>query len=106
MIINWAILNITAVDGLITDATYKVTAKNNDVEVTTEGNWYFKEAILKIPFTDVTEQMVIDWIKSATTIDDKNIIENNLREQIKKLENQTPSVLPWGPKVFTLNMEE
>lgn len=113
---NWKILDVVAVDGLITKAKYNVTAQKNENEheylsennlnVSTEGNWLFRELNLNVPFHDVTEKMVIDWIKSESTIDGINVIEKRLLEQLENLENKEKNVLPWGPKVFTLNIED
>lgn len=103
---KWSILSVTAINGLITEAKYKVVAKQDEFEVSTEGNWYFRSPVLKIDFSDVTEKMVIEWIKSEAIIDDKNIIELRLFEQIANLAKQKTTTLPWSPKVFTLSIED
>lgn len=115
----WKILDVVAIDGLITQAKYEVIAQkenskliDNDMhtlKVSTEGYWYFNEPILKIAFHDVTEKMVVDWIKEESTIDNENIIEKRLIEQLTYLEKNQESEstpLPWGPKIFKLNIEE
>lgn len=113
---DWKILEIFAVDGLITKARYQVTAEKYDyrhdgddsktLKVSTEGNWLFKELILKVPFAEVTEKMVIDWIKSESTVEKINIIEKRLLEQLDSLQNKEKTPLPWEPKVFTLQLED
>lgn len=116
---NWKILDVIAINGLITQAKYEVIAKKENskliddnvhtLEVPTEGYWHFNEPILKVAFHDVTEKMVVDWIKKESTINNENIIENRLIEQFTYLENNQKNQstsLPWGPKIFKLNIEE
>lgn len=98
---NWKIISIQAKDGLITEAKYYVIAKDGDYSVETEGHWPFGDPVLRIPFADVTEEMVIGWIKEESIQFGKNIIESRLTEQLEAL--KTPKVLPpWVPQVFSL----
>jgi hypothetical protein len=90
---DWKILDIEQKDGQITSAKYYVT--NGTVD--TEGNWYFTEKG-DIPFEQVTEQMVIDWIKTASIRDGKNIIESRLEEQLNQ---PSKTIAPWLPQTFT-----
>ena len=61
---TWKILEVSAKDGLITHARYHVTATQDDKSVETEGNWYFDCPTEKVPFDQVTEEMVSSWIES------------------------------------------
>lgn len=98
---EWKITGVQAKDGLITEAKYHVTAKDGDYSVETEGHWNFGDPVLKVQFDQVTEKMVIDWIKEESTQYGKNIIESRLTEQLEAL--KTPKVLPpWVPQVFSL----
>jgi hypothetical protein len=90
---NWKILDIEAKDGVITSAKYYVS--NGTVD--TEGNWYFPEGG-QVPFEQITEEMVINWIKEASMKDGKNIIESRLDEQ---LEQSAKTIAPWLPQTFT-----
>jgi len=90
---DWKILDIEAKDGVITSAKYYVS----NGKVDTEGNWYFTEGGSH-PFDQVTEEMVIGWIKAETMKDGKNIIESRLEEQ---LEQPARAVPPWLPQTFT-----
>jgi len=90
---DWKILDIEQKDGQITSAKYYVS----NGKVDTEGNWYFTEKG-DIPFEQVTEQNVIDWIKSASMLDGKNIIESRLEEQSNQPVKAVP---PWLPQTFT-----
>ena len=94
---KWKIEGVSAKDGLITQTKYHCRAENKDLWVATEGAWVFKDAKLKVPYADVTEEMVIDWIKS----EDNGVIETRLAEQVANLAAQQEMSLPWAPQVFT-----
>ena len=64
---TWKILEVSAKDGLITHARYHVTASSEDKSVETEGNWYFDCPTAKVPFDQVTEEMVAGWIAVSYT---------------------------------------
>jgi len=99
---NWKILSIKAPDGqLITQARYFVQATEGDHIVESEGNWTFLEPTLTVPFADVTEQMIVDWIKAQTMRDGANMVETRLAEQIADLKADRETPLPWLPQVFT-----
>ena len=93
---EWRILDIEAKDDVITSAKYYVS----NGQVDTEGNWYFTEKG-DIPFNQVTEQNVIDWIKEASMRDGKNIIESRLEEQTN---HPVKAIPPWLPQTFTPNL--
>jgi hypothetical protein len=99
---KWKILEISATEGLITHAKYKVVGTEDGVSVETEGNWWFKGSIIKIPFDQVSEQMVCNWIKKETTENNTNLIESRLQEQLDSIKSHVPAVAPWRSQIFTL----
>lgn len=102
---EWKILGITSNDdGLITEARYHVSVEKKKHKVESEGNCFFKEPQLVIPFDQVTEQNVIEWIKEETTQDGKNSVELRLNEQLEALASQRDTLVPWGPQIFTPNI--
>lgn len=102
MELNWKILSIKAPDGqLITQAHYLVQAAVGEQVVESEGNWSFVEPTLTVPFADVTEQMIVDWVKAQTMRDGANMIEARLAEQIAAMKADRETPLPWLPQVFT-----
>jgi len=103
MIFKWSILDISAKNGLITHAKYKVSLTDQDQTVETEGNWWFQSAEAKVPFDQVTEEMVCSWIEQETMKDGINLIKSRLEEQLNELNNQSTVVAPWLPQVFTPN---
>lgn len=94
---TWKIEGVQAKDGLITQAKYQVRVDQKDLWVTTEGTWFFKDLSVKVPYAEVTESMVIEWIKAES----ENVIEARLADQVASLSEQTAPSLPWAPKVFT-----
>ena len=103
MEITWKILEISAENDLITHAKYFVTATEDDKKVETEGNWWFKNPVMTVPFAQVTEDMVAKWVENDTYKDGVNLITSRLIEQLKSLSKQTV-VPPWKPQVFTPNI--
>jgi len=98
---QWKILGIEANGELITAARYFVTAKNKDISVSTEGCWRFLEPTVKTPFAEVTEDMVIEWVKAEAVRDGKSMILGRLDDQVTYLQSQTTAVAPWLPQTFT-----
>ena len=94
---TWKITAIKAKDGLITQAQYRARMAQDDMAVETEGNWVFKGQRLVVPFESVTEQMVVDWIKSES----EGLIEKRMEQQLKNLAERDQTPLPWMPQVFT-----
>lgn len=98
---DWKITDVHAEDGLIKEVKYHVTAATPDHTVETEGYWKFGDPVLTVPFAEVTEQMVVEWVKKEATQYGQNIIESRLMEQLDALAK--PKVLPpWVSQVFTL----
>ena len=98
---TWKILEVSAKDGVITHARYHVTATENDKSVETEGNWYFDCPTAKVPFEQVTEEMVASWIESEAVKDGICHITARLQEQLKALEDTV--IPPWKPQVYVPN---
>lgn len=94
---TWKILSIKADGEFIQQATYHARAAEGDAAVETQGNWFFQHQKPSIPFKDVTEQNIIDWIKSESN----GIIEARMAQQLKNLAAQKSTPLPWMPQVFT-----
>jgi hypothetical protein len=94
--ITWKILAIKATEGLITEAKYQAVATEKDLEVATEGYWYFKSPKLTVAFDQVTEEMIVKWINDQSEM----AIEKRLSEQLKNLAAQQTTPLPWMPQVF------
>ena len=100
---TWKILSIKANDqGLITQAQYHARIAKDDMGVETEGTWFFKGQRLVVPFTKVTEDMVVGWIKTESD----DLIEKRMAQQLKNLAAKSETPLPWMPQVFKPTFEE
>ena len=100
---TWEILSIKANDeGLITQAQYHARVSEDDAAVETEGTWFFKGQRLVVPFTNVTEDMVVNWIKTESD----GLIEKRMAQQLKNVVTKSETPLPWKPQVFTPKFEE
>jgi len=106
MIITWKILELFVEKDVITHAKYHVRATEDDVVIETEGNWQFDKFNVQTPYAEVTEDLVIQWIKDGATKFGKNVIESRLEEQLALLEKSKSVVPPWKPPVFTLELKQ
>ena len=98
---TWQILDVDAKDGLITSARYMVTLADGE-SGSTEGNWYFVNPKMTVPFDQVTEEMVASWIEKEAVKDGKHLIKDRLAEQLESLKNTSVVVAPWKPQTFTV----
>jgi hypothetical protein len=96
---EWKILEVFANEGVITGCRYHVTG-TDDVSVESEGNFYFNEPSEKVPFLDVTEEMIISWIENEAMRDGQNHIKMGIEKQIEALKSHKPTPAPWMPQVF------
>lgn len=95
----WKILDIYAEGEAITSAKYLCSVNDGDNTVETEGYWSFPKAGT-VPFADVTEAMIAQWIEDSSIVDGKNVIKSRLAEQLQTL-SKKPVPAPWLPQTFT-----
>ena len=98
---NWKILSITNNGDLVTSAHYLLSATDGKNTVKTEGNHFFKGTDIKIPFSELREQIIINWIVDETTINEVCSIKSCLEEQLEELTSEKSSGLPWLANTFT-----
>ena len=96
---NWKILEVFADGEAITSVKYLCSVDDGDNTVETEGYWSFPEAGT-VPFADVTEDMIVQWIEDSSIVDGKNVIKSRLQEQLESL-SKKPVPAPWLPQTFT-----
>jgi hypothetical protein len=97
---TWKILEVFAKDEVITGVKYHLIGSEDDITVETEGNWYFDCPTAKVPFLDVTEEMIINWIEADAIKDGENHIKLGIKNQIEALKSHKPVPAPWLPQVF------
>ena len=99
---DWKITQINVENEAITHAHYICKLIQEPLEISTEGNWYFSDKIIKKPFDEVKQQDIADWIEKESMQNGVSTIKLRLQEQMKALENEQSVALPWLPKTFKL----
>ena len=97
---TWEIIKIFSKEDLITEIKYKLIGNNQIITIETEGTYLFNDPVLNVPFLEVTEEMVIDWIEADAVIDGKNHIKMGIEKQVEALKSHKPVPAPWLPQVF------
>ena len=98
----WKILEVTSINEVLTHARYCVTATDNIHSVESEGNYFFDEKQINIPFTDLKESNITQWIDNETTIDGVSKIKLNLDNQLAILNTSSKKDLPWLADTYTV----
>jgi hypothetical protein len=97
---TWAIANLEreTADGFVMTAHYTVSAADDAYSSSAYGSIGFERPESLIPFADLTEDLVVGWVKEALGGDEKVAeIEAALQSQIN--EQRTPtkaSGKPWA----------
>ena len=92
---KWKILEVFATDDLITGAKYYIIGADEEYTIESEGYYDFNEPSIKVPFADVTEQMIASWIDKEAMRDGKNHIKLSIENQINALKTHKSVVAPW-----------
>ena len=99
---TWEIIKIFSKEDLITEIKYKLIGNNQIITIETEGTYLFNDPVLNVPFLEVTEEMVINWIEKETIVNGQSHIKSGIEKQFNDLKN-IEVVAPWLPQVFTPN---
>ena len=96
---TWAIANLEREtdDGFVFTSHYTVSAVDGDYNAGVYGSIGFERPETLIPFDDLTENMVIGWVKDKLGVEKVSEIEASLQSQID--EERTPSKAsgtPWS----------
>ena len=57
-----------------------------------------------MPFAQVTEDMLIQWIENEAIRDGKNHIKQGIEKQFEALKLHKPAPMPWKPQVFKVEL--
>jgi hypothetical protein len=93
---NWQIVktNYLIDTGLITTAHWIVSAVDGDYSAYIYGTCEFANGTLSVSYTNVTEEMVLNWCWANDV--DKDVIEANLLAQIEVQKTPvTATGVPW-----------
>jgi hypothetical protein len=99
----WKISELKGDDKAIYQAKYHLSLIEDDLRIDTEGYWDFDAKKATVPTSQVTEEMVANWIDEGTTQDGVSSIKSRLIEQLECVKKQQEIVLPWKPPTFRLS---
>jgi hypothetical protein len=99
----WKILELKGDNKAITQAKYLLVLIEDDLRIETEGYWDFDPTKATIPTSEVTEEMVANWIDEGTTQDGISSLKSRLIEQLELVKEQQEIALPWKPPTFRLS---
>jgi len=88
---NWKILELFA-EAKGVKYLASITDGTNTVE--TEGNYIFSEGTVNLPFEQIKEVNLIDWIA-------KDAIKSNLEAQLQVMDSDNKVEFPWLADTFT-----
>ena len=73
---------------------YSVKATDGKNTVESEGNSYYPEGAVNVPFDQIKESNLIDWIP-------KDDIKSNLEAQLMAMDSDKTVEFPWLADTFT-----
>ena len=99
---TWAIANLEreTADGFIFTAHYTISAKSAAYSAGAYGSIGFERPDNLVPYSDITEEMVVEWVKDALTEEKVEQIEDALQSQLDEQAAPTKAAgVPWGNAV-------
>jgi hypothetical protein len=99
----WKILELKGDDKAIVQAKYLLSLIEDDLRIETEGYFDFDPSSATVPTSQVTEEMVANWIDQGTTQNGVSSIKSRLIEQLDSVKKQQEIALPWKPPTFRLS---
>ena len=99
----WKISELNGNEKAIFQAKYHLVLVEDDLRIETEGYCDFDPTNATIPTSQVTEEMVANWIDEATTQNGVSSIKSRLLEQLEAVKKQQEIALPWKPPTFRLS---
>ena len=95
---TWKILSIS--EGC-KSVQYLLIATDGTNTVESKGNHVFSDGVVNMPFEQIKDYNILEWLEKDTTQDDVNAIKLNLEKQLKELENDKTVEFPWLVGTFT-----
>jgi len=94
---NTANLEREVVDGYVYVAHYTIDAKDDTYSAGAYGSIGFERPETLIPFADLTQEIVVGWVKDALGTEKVTEIEVALQGQLDEQRNPTKAAgLPWS----------
>jgi hypothetical protein len=100
--IEWRIANLEreTADGFVYTAHYTVSAKSAAYSASAYGSIGFERPDDLIPYSELTEEIVVGWVKDALTEEKVEQIENALQSQLDEQAAPTKAAgVPWNNAV-------
>jgi len=97
-VFTWAIANLEreTADGFVFTCHYTVNANDGTYSAGAYGSLGFERPDNLIPFADLTEEIVIGWVKEQFGAEKVSEIEAALQSQIDEQRNPTKAAgVPW-----------
>jgi hypothetical protein len=101
-VFSWAIGNLEREtgDGYVYTAHYTVSAKSAAYSAGAYGSIGFERPDSLIPYSDLTEAIVVQWVKDALTEEKVEQIEEALQNQLDEQAAPTKAAgVPWAAAV-------
>jgi hypothetical protein len=102
IIYKWDFLELFANADKLISVRYKLSGKDKDIIVETEGNHVFSEGTANKALSEIVESDIFQWIEKDTTIDGVNPIKLAIENQIKQIESNQKVDFPWLAGTFTI----
>jgi len=96
---TWNIANLEreVADGYVYTAHYTIDAKDDTYSAGAYGSIGFERPETLIPFSDLTKETVVGWVKDALGTEKVTEIEVALQGQLDEQRNPTKAAgLPWS----------
>jgi len=101
-VFTWAVgtLERETTDGFVFTAHYTVSAKSAAYSASAYGSIGFERPDSLIPYSDLTEAIVVQWVKDALTEEKVEQIEEALQNQLDEQAAPTKAAgVPWAAAV-------
>jgi hypothetical protein len=102
IIYKWDFLELFANADKLISVRYKLSGKDKDIIVETEGNHVFSDGIANKALSEIVESDIFQWIEKDTIIDGINPIKLAIADQINKIEKTQKVDFPWLAGTFTI----
>jgi hypothetical protein len=83
---------------------FHLKADDGENCVETQGHHTFNKSVIDVPFEQIKEQNIIDWLDKDTAQDDVNLIKLNLQKQLNDLKNTKKVGFPWLANTFKVQL--
>ena len=97
---TWKILKVFSDGELITAVKYNLNGFDGKKSIDSEGTYKFIDPVLEIPFSEITQSKVIEWLETETLVDGQSHIKTGIEKQFNALEPVEVNA-PWMPATFT-----